>query len=188
MDLIKVPSQPAMLSVHLTLKWTLQGEWSLIAAQLPGRTDNDVKNHWNTKLKKKFVAENSTSSSQHFSSSSTVQPQVEAFLLNQKNSTWFDSYNILDPLIPMPQELESFGGSSYSAPLSNNEISLPTFNAASLAQQNEEDAQWFGYDYAGEDDDPNLLELVLDDLLINHGLASSDHTVANLDSFYSSKT
>lgn len=28
--------------------------WSVIASQLPGRTDNDVKNYWNTKLKKKF--------------------------------------------------------------------------------------------------------------------------------------
>lgn len=28
--------------------------WSLIAAQLPGRTDNDVKNYWNTRLKKKL--------------------------------------------------------------------------------------------------------------------------------------
>lgn len=27
--------------------------WSTIPSQLPGRTDNDVKNHWNTKLKKK---------------------------------------------------------------------------------------------------------------------------------------
>ncbi|XP_022153349.1 transcription factor MYB36-like [Momordica charantia] len=29
--------------------------WSIIAAQLPGRTDNDVKNYWNTKLKKKLL-------------------------------------------------------------------------------------------------------------------------------------
>jgi transcription factor MYB, plant len=30
--------------------------WSIIASKLPGRTDNDVKNYWNTKLKKKAVA------------------------------------------------------------------------------------------------------------------------------------
>ncbi|KAK4568420.1 hypothetical protein RGQ29_003996 [Quercus rubra] len=28
--------------------------WSIIAQQLPGRTDNDVKNYWNTKLRKKL--------------------------------------------------------------------------------------------------------------------------------------
>ncbi|KAK9273605.1 hypothetical protein L1049_018415 [Liquidambar formosana] len=30
--------------------------WSVIASQLHGRTDNDVKNYWNTKLKKKLLA------------------------------------------------------------------------------------------------------------------------------------
>ncbi|XP_061337181.1 transcription factor RAX1-like [Gastrolobium bilobum] len=29
--------------------------WSIIEAQLPGRTDNDIKNYWNTKLKKKLM-------------------------------------------------------------------------------------------------------------------------------------
>ncbi|KAL1541325.1 transcription factor RAX2-like [Salvia divinorum] len=38
-----------------TLFSTIGSRWSIIAAQLPGRTDNDIKNYWNTKLKKKLI-------------------------------------------------------------------------------------------------------------------------------------
>ncbi|XP_039015980.1 transcription factor RAX2-like isoform X2 [Hibiscus syriacus] len=37
-----------------TLFANIGSRWSIIAAQLPGRTDNDIKNYWNTKLKKKL--------------------------------------------------------------------------------------------------------------------------------------
>nr|DAD34749.1 TPA_asm: hypothetical protein HUJ06_005389 [Nelumbo nucifera] len=38
----------------INLHQAIGSRWSLIAAQLPGRTDNDVKNYWNTKLRKKL--------------------------------------------------------------------------------------------------------------------------------------
>lgn len=44
------------LTVISFSEWAMyiNNRWSIIAAQLPGRTDNDVKNHWNTKVKKKL--------------------------------------------------------------------------------------------------------------------------------------
>ncbi|KAG6472762.1 transcription factor MYB35-like [Zingiber officinale] len=38
----------------IALHATIGSRWSVIAKKLPGRTDNDVKNYWNTKLSKKL--------------------------------------------------------------------------------------------------------------------------------------
>ncbi|CAL4983607.1 unnamed protein product [Urochloa decumbens] len=40
---------------------SIGSRWSIIAAQLPGRTDNGIKNYWNTKLKKKLLGKRATS-------------------------------------------------------------------------------------------------------------------------------
>ncbi|KAL5222062.1 hypothetical protein ABZP36_026775 [Zizania latifolia] len=43
-------------SLILSLYGEMGSKWSVIASKLPGRTDNDVKNYWNTKLKKRYTA------------------------------------------------------------------------------------------------------------------------------------
>nr|GMD69481.1 transcription factor RAX2-like [Ipomoea batatas] len=72
--------------VICSLYATIGSRWSIIAAQLPGRTDNDIKNYWNTKLKKKLMSmmllppsSSSSSSSKHRSViSSSMSPLFSA--------------------------------------------------------------------------------------------------------------
>ncbi|KAK3122352.1 hypothetical protein QOZ80_8BG0668470 [Eleusine coracana subsp. coracana] len=41
--------------IVIDLHAKMGNRWSKIAAKLPGRTDNEIKNHWNTHIKKKLV-------------------------------------------------------------------------------------------------------------------------------------
>uniref|UniRef100_A0A7N0ZUL1 Uncharacterized protein n=1 Tax=Kalanchoe fedtschenkoi TaxID=63787 RepID=A0A7N0ZUL1_KALFE len=59
-------------NIICSLYISIGSRWSVIAAQLPGRTDNDIKNYWNTKLKKKLLGRRKQSDSMVSSSSSTA--------------------------------------------------------------------------------------------------------------------
>ena len=55
--------------------------WSLIAGRLPGRTDNEVKNYWNTHLNKKsLLGKRKTveSSKEHLANDQILQPQDDS--------------------------------------------------------------------------------------------------------------
>ncbi|KAJ4816581.1 hypothetical protein LUZ62_029147 [Rhynchospora pubera] len=56
----------------IRLHHLLGNKWSLIAGRLPGRTDNEIKNYWNTVLQKKLQAKNGCTDQKAVSSSTEV--------------------------------------------------------------------------------------------------------------------
>ncbi|PWZ36852.1 Transcription factor RAX3 [Zea mays] len=119
---------------------TIGSRWSIIAAQLPGRTDNDIKNYWNTKLKKKLVhglerytAHSQRSSSTMSSSSSAVvaaSPAEAAPIVSLQHLSSPHDYSHL---------IYSGGGGGYGA--SSMSTSLLSAAAAAAAGSRDREQQ-----------------------------------------------
>ncbi|KAH9615195.1 hypothetical protein KSS87_015841 [Heliosperma pusillum] len=54
-DINRSPFTPEEENLVIQLHSILGNRWSAIAIQLPGRTDNDIKNLWNTHLRKRLI-------------------------------------------------------------------------------------------------------------------------------------
>ncbi|KAL8140597.1 hypothetical protein V2J09_006618 [Rumex salicifolius] len=95
--------------VICTLFAAIGSRWSIIAAQLPGRTDNDIKNYWNTKLKKKLMS---------MSNNINPNPQLMTSLspLNLPKSPSPDSNNPFLPSPALPSSSFNSGPNYYNAP------------------------------------------------------------------------
>ncbi|KAJ6417679.1 hypothetical protein OIU84_001122 [Salix udensis] len=55
-DIKRGPFSPAEEATIVHLHGMLGNKWAYMASQLPGRTDNEIKNFWNTHLKKRLTS------------------------------------------------------------------------------------------------------------------------------------
>ncbi|KAF5726177.1 putative Myb domain protein 84 [Tripterygium wilfordii] len=134
--------------------------WSLIASHLPGRTDNDVKNYWNTRLKKKLLGSSGKSNpveninpSTHnslpclpinpdnqaynlaFSDPSTQLTQNPTMLSSLTNINGYgltESYS-LDPVLQHSSMIMSEFGSKTSSHSAENSSNISDSSAAAAA-------------------------------------------------------
>ncbi|KAG0459553.1 hypothetical protein HPP92_022681 [Vanilla planifolia] len=138
--------------------------WSIIASQLHGRTDNDVKNYWNSKLKKKILTAGETNT-RHFAPDPTAnfhfvspspppppQPQIptiksEAFLSSSLPPGCFDfnipcilqSYQTPPILQQLPADVVAIG---YNTPPVAEDASVGSAASSSVTTDNTGDASF----------------------------------------------
>ncbi|CAI9302424.1 unnamed protein product [Lactuca saligna] len=91
----------------LTLHGLLGNKWSLMSQHLPGRTDNEIKNHWHSYLKKRVAKSESleaqnTNTGNNESSSSYMNSMSRNLSIDSSDSA-YSSYVETDQQIPQSQ-------------------------------------------------------------------------------------
>ncbi|KAM6577470.1 hypothetical protein CsatB_029307 [Cannabis sativa] len=118
-DLKRGAFSPQEEELIIHLHSLLGNRWSQIAARLPGRTDNEIKNFWNSTVKKRL---------KNLSSSSTTSPNTSdsSFELKDSSSISMDTNNnnnkiIINNIIPgaSSQDQNTMFSTSYLHDLSS---------------------------------------------------------------------
>ncbi|KAG7987984.1 hypothetical protein I3843_03G162400 [Carya illinoinensis] len=125
--------------VILKLHEELGNKWSIIASKLPGRTDNEIKNHWHTHLKKRSkqnlrkaevkdlllessVLSQETACSSDFTSSSSPHDQLSSGV----------NWAVDQDSLGMSETFDQFSGDFWTEPFVADNTFVPNYRLSPL--------------------------------------------------------
>ncbi|KAK4277371.1 hypothetical protein QN277_015381 [Acacia crassicarpa] len=158
-------------NIICSLYVSIGSRWSVIAAQLPGRTDNDIKNYWNTKLKKKLLGNKHRKDQQSRSKSkqegaNRIITSPNSLLVPENSTTTI----FPQPYWPLMPVIPSLQYSSNQDPSFNDQDSIKKLLMKLGGRFSDEENGWSspqGSHQVGSGDDHDNYHPTLDALNIN---------------------
>ncbi|GLJ43292.1 hypothetical protein SUGI_0899000 [Cryptomeria japonica] len=98
---------------------SIGSRWSIIAAQLPGRTDNDIKNYWNTRLKKKLLGKRKDQHTRRLAAAAAMAAAKHAQMNDLKRYVPSEANNSTSVYATQPAAVEQQMNMNVSGPYAN---------------------------------------------------------------------